>query len=83
MEVNVGCGEMLTLSLATWIQSRLACASRRGGTLWLVSPISLIKMLVVHGSFGSFLPQSCLKKKTNWENSSDPKASKIKPEQGR
>lgn len=40
-----------------------------------------IKMLIVHGSFWSFLHQSCPKKKTNWENFSDPKASKIKPEQ--
>lgn len=38
-------------------------------------------MLIVHIPFWSFLHQSCLKKRMNWENFSDPKASKIKPEQ--
>lgn len=49
-----------------------------GGSL-----LSVIKILIVHDSFWSFLHQSCLKKKTNWENFSDPKASKTKPEQER
>lgn len=41
----------------------------------------VVKMLVILSAFPCFLHQSCLKKRTNWENFSDPKASKIKPEQ--
>lgn len=41
----------------------------------------VVKMLVILSDFPCFLHQSCLRKRTNWGNFFDPKASKIKPEQ--
>lgn len=79
MKVKCGGGLPCSLPLGFNFVSFLPLEER--GPCDFVSLLSVIKMFIVHDSFWSFLHQSCLKKKTNWENFSDPKASRIKPEQ--
>lgn len=81
-----GCGwggeAYLTACLLDLISS-LSLSLEERGPCDLPLPFSVIKMFIVHGPFWSFLHQSCLKKKTNWENFSGPKASKIKTRAGK